>query len=73
MNLDKLKNIYTTLGAILFLSAAVINLVKELTDHKYTRAQVQEMLQRDAALSGHAEWVVGPDGSAIFSWKSCLH
>ena len=73
MNFEELKKYYSIAGAILFLTAAVINLGKELSDRKYTRAQVMEMMQREAALSGHAQWIVGPDGSATFSWKTCKH
>ena len=73
MNFENLKKFYTTLGAVLFLVASIINPGKELSDRKYTRAQVMEMMQREAALSGHAQWIVGSDGSATFSWKTCKH
>lgn len=73
MNLEIFKRAASITGAALFLIASIINLARELSDQRYTRQQAYEIMQREAALSGHAQWVTGPDGTAVFSWKDCNH
>ncbi len=73
MNLDIFKRAASIAGASLFLVASLINLFRELSDKRYTRQQAYEIMQREAALSGHAQWTTGPDGTAVFSWKDCEH
>jgi hypothetical protein len=73
MNLDSIKKAASFVGSISFVLAALINLAREASDERYTRQQAYEIMQREAALSGHAQWVTGPDGTAVFVWKDCKH
>ena len=55
------------LGALI--GSFVATAIEMLEYRARVRQLVQERMQIEAVISGHAEWLEGPDGNPVFSWK----
>lgn len=69
---NKTKDFIAMFLCIFFLTISfslIINGIRKNYAQNRKR-EVRELMEKEAVLSGHAEWIAGTNGEPVFSWKS---
>ena len=52
------------------LAGSLVSTVIEMAEYRArVRQLVQERMELEAVMTGHAEWLEGADGKPVFSWR----